>query len=164
MIKKLLSIMSALVIGLCLFCGCQSNDPPKTVPKEGFYSIDEVYENGWITKEDLRDIAYYYHARYGLTYDEGYEPNPKTPAILDQDTIQKIKTRYLLDVVKMPEGDLDRIKISYYYGTYHGIAGVTLSTDYLNYDIVVEPEYEIGGVTFYQFWKGDIRFWANSNA
>ena len=142
------------------FGGCERG----YTAKGHFYFIDEAYENGLITSEDLRDIAYYYHARYGLCYDEGYEPNPKTPATLSKKTEKKIKVTYLLDVVEFPDGDIDHVSIYYYYGTFNGAVGVSVLSDYVNFDIMTIPKYEIGGATFYNFWMGKIEFWVENNA
>lgn len=69
--KKLLSIGVAVVMGLCLLCGCNGLDLEhyddgsnlKYVKENSTgvtYTLEEAYENGFLKKEDIQKIAYYY--------------------------------------------------------------------------------------------------------
>jgi hypothetical protein len=52
-----------------LFAGCKPEQPRVA----GFHTLETAYDNGWISKTDLKSIAYYYHEKHG--YNTGrYEP------------------------------------------------------------------------------------------
>lgn len=60
--KKMLKLLfplflSATIIGS--LAGCKEK-----LPTGSFYTLQEAYEKGWLTKEDLMNIAYYHNAQY----------------------------------------------------------------------------------------------------
>ena len=112
-----------------------------------FYTLSEAYEKGWLTKDDLKNISFYHSGRV----DENFIPAPKEPESLSSKQINGIKETYLRDVLDMPEGSKDRIVIWNYYGTYKDSIAVGVTDNYYVYDKLVEPEYTVGGVTFYNF-------------
>ncbi|MDE6411278.1 MAG: hypothetical protein K2L02_01925 [Clostridia bacterium] len=147
MIKKLLSISAALVMGLCLFCGC--NDPEEIEDKP-FYTLEEAYKYGWLSKNDLKSIAYYHNG--GRKGNEGvmsknYTPKPKTPEVLDDATTMAIKQAYYdVHTAKgyLPTITLDEVGFRY-YGWYNGCAVIKIG--YRNMpvsDVLVEEK--VGGI------------------
>ena len=64
-----------------------------------FFSVREAYENGYITLEDVKSIAYYHNEKYfddGRVYNEqimpeDYKPKPKTPEVLTKNMQRPIK-------------------------------------------------------------------------
>ena len=81
-----------------------------------FYSLQEAYDNGWLTREELLSIAYYYNGRYGNEeiMDENYTPLTKTPATLDLEMDLEIRKAY----VKGNIYRVDTVEIRAYCGTY----------------------------------------------
>ena len=81
-----------------------------------FYSLQEAYDNGWLTREELLSIAYYYHGRYGNEeiMDENYVPLPKTPETLDEEMDLEIRQAY----AKGNSNRVARLEIEAYCGTY----------------------------------------------
>ena len=126
-----------------------------------FYSLDEAYENGWLTQGDLKNIAYYYHTRYGETehIDQSFVPTPKTPETLSEDIQNKIKRSYLNEIIDMPNGLFDQVIIYNYFGTYHDNIVLHISDNYNAYDYVIETEHEIGGICFYEYSSAFLRVW-----
>lgn len=57
-VKKIVCSLLGLVAFLLFLCGCNKDVGT-------FYSLDEAYENGWLTKDDLMEICYY---RFGEVY------------------------------------------------------------------------------------------------
>lgn len=156
--KKILIILSAILAAVLLCCGivgCTSQ------PDGTFYSLDEAYTNGWLSQDDLKNIAYYYHTQHGETehIDESFTPTPKTPETLSEEVQKKIKRTYLNDVLDMPDGSLDRVIIHNYFGTYNGNIVLHISDDYNGYDYVFDPVHEIGGVSFYEYVSAFLRVW-----
>ena len=126
-----------------------------------FYTLDEAYENGWLMQGDLKNIAYYYHTRYGETehIDQSFVPTPKTPETLNEETQNKIKRTYLDEVAMVPDGTFDNIDISQYYGTYNGCVVIGIVSDYLLIDPLLYPEYVIGEVSFFDYVPSAIGVW-----
>lgn len=158
MLKKFFSVGATLLMSLCLLCSCGMNGD-EYVDEGSLCSIETAYENGWLTQENVRDIAYYYHAMANEYYDEGYTANPKVPNTLDAETEQKIKITYLYSVIKNPSLSIKNIYIGDYYGTYGDCIAVGIDDSYLAVDLIFYPEYEIGGVIFHQFSPAGIRIW-----
>ncbi|MCL2797771.1 MAG: hypothetical protein FWD58_06930, partial [Firmicutes bacterium] len=92
-------------------------------------------DNGWLTQEDLRSIAYYHHDGKKIVFDdsnfcyewldeeESYIPIPKIPECLDTETEKQIKqTRVneLRERSNVKKAKVDGISIVHYYGTYSG--------------------------------------------
>lgn len=154
-----LSLVAAAVAAVCAGCAPERQ---KTSSDGSFYSLEEAYEDELLTQDDLRNIAYYYHTRYGETEHVGasFEPSPKTPETLSEDTQNKLRRTYLNEVIKMPDGSPDEVVIRGYFGTYNGCVVVDISDNYHQYDYVFEPEHEIGGVTFYDYVSAFLRVWA----
>ena len=120
-----------------------------------FYTLEEAYENDWLSQSDLLNIAFYYQG----SENEDFQPTPKDPEALSKEQILEIKKTYLCDVLKISDGDVEKINLYKYYGTYNGMIAVGVTDTYYLYDIIVNPEYEIGGVVFYNFCSSDIRLW-----
>ncbi|MCL2798070.1 MAG: hypothetical protein FWD58_08475 [Firmicutes bacterium] len=44
-------------------CDCEECKP-EYVPKGAFYTLQEAFDNGWLTQNEIRSIAYYHNSRY----------------------------------------------------------------------------------------------------
>ena len=110
-------------------------------------SLEDAYEAGWFTQDDLKSIAYYYCGYE----EEGFEPAPKVPAELSEETKTQIEAAYR----KWPSriGKIQSVHIYEYCGTYNGCVVAQISAVYYNVD--VEPwvrDEVIGGVMFYGYY------------
>ena len=139
------------LVAAVLVAGCT---PEQQYAVGNFYSLEEAYENGWLTRDDILSIAYYYNqgAEGNETLmGESYAPEPMVPEMLDEERVNQIKRTYLNEVIAMPEGTFEHVIIRAYYGTYHENIVIHITDDYHGYDYVFEPEYEIGGILFYHY-------------
>ena len=159
--KIFLGVISLALITVTILCmGCTSEQRySKSVG--GFYTLDEAYGNGWLTQDDLKNIAFYYHTRYGETEhtDKTFVPTPKMPETLNEDMQNKIKRTYLDEVAMVPDGTFENIEIYQYYGTYNGCVAIGILSDYLLIDPLLYPEYVIGEVSFFDYIPSEIEIW-----
>jgi hypothetical protein len=90
-----------------------------------FYSLQEAYDQGLLTHEDLQSIAYYHNGGYfdvneeftGWGYDENFTPVPKTPEILNVETENKIKELQAYNLrTREPNATAENVAIIEYYG------------------------------------------------
>ena len=153
--KKIISIILALISVICVAFALGGCGDTNEVRGE-FYTLKEAYENGWLNEDDLKSIACGYYDKYK------YEENPyggyERPAEeLSKEMENEIKQAYLNQIAKYPDVLLDKVEISRYYGKYNGNFVVSMYSQYFMCDIIVEPEFDIGGVIFKNFWQGEIR-------
>ena len=127
--KKLLAILFAallLVAGVLGMAGCG----PKTYGT--FYTLQEAYDNGYLTREDLMSIAYYKNGgrRYNESImPENYAPIPKDPEELSESTSLRIRSTAAADWnAEYPDDDAtaEDFWIDYYYGTYGNCVAVMM--------------------------------------
>lgn len=169
--KKILGVLLAAItaIALCLgFAGCGkgnaeadkrgagfgTEEPPKEEePTEvgQFKNLKEAYEAGWITKEDLKSIAYYYNEFQGKVTEGEFLPVPKNPSSLDKSTVDKMKRAYREQNFKDKNQSLEVICVGMYYGTYHGSVVLDIGTGCMAYDLLIQEEYVIGEAVFYNY-------------
>ncbi|HIZ24835.1 MAG TPA: hypothetical protein H9812_05140 [Candidatus Gallimonas intestinigallinarum] len=161
--KKWLAFVAACMslVATVLVAGC-TQEQQYAASVGNFYSLEEAYENGWLTRDDILSIAYYYNQGAEgneALMGESYAPEPTAPEMLDEERANQIKRTYLNDVIAMPEGTFEHVIIRAYYGTYHENIVIHITDDYHGYDYVSEPEYEIGGVRFYDYVGALLRVW-----
>lgn len=144
-----------LLVGICTFYGCEN--------KVGeFLRLNEAYESGYLTNEDLIIIAYdYNHGRNGNKeiISEDYTPKPKDPKELSNKIQKKIKQAYLSNIIKDNTLSDKYINIYAYYGTYNGAIAIGITDNYNVYDKIIIKEYKVGEVIFYNYSESDIRIW-----
>ena len=107
------------------------------------YYLENAYEAGKITKDDLRSIAYYYNSEKVLP-----------PDILDKETERKIQNCW--KEMRYNSESIDASKVSVrYYGTYGGYKAVEISASCTNGggDPIIIEKYEIDGVTFTNYFS-----------
>lgn len=104
-----------------------------------FYTMEEAYEAGYLTREDLTNIAYYHNE---------WVPYPET---LDNSIAEAIKKTRAEDLRKdVPEAKAEDIQIIKYYGEYNGNYAVMVDNPYGEYPAVIVDEWEtVGGVKFH---------------
>ena len=161
--KKMMAFVAVCVplVAAVLVAGC-TPEQQYAASVGNFYSLEEAYENGWLTQEDILSIAYYYNQGTDGNEElmgENYAPKPIVPETLDEARVNQIKRTYLNEVIAMPEGSFEHVFIRAYYGTYHENIVIHITDDYHGYDYVFEPEHEIGGVRFYHYVGAFLRVW-----
>lgn len=153
MIKKIIALGVMIIMAVSL-TACENT-------KGSFYSLQEAYEQNWLTQENLKNLAYYYN---GESDDENFVPTTKNPESLSTDVENKIKKTHLTGIKKdYPTATVSGIHIVEYYGIYNDCVAVYIKDDYRVIDILVEPEYIVGGILFRNFSSPGLRIWREKN-
>ena len=144
MAKKIFIIGVVLIMGLGLFSGCGGNNG-KVVVNEPFYSLQAAYNDGLLTKKDLKSIA-------------DFHKNGNTNVLADE-TANEIKAAYF---DKNPQGGMtaDDVIISKYYGTYDNCVAMMIGYRNSTYADVIQTE-TIGGTKFEYSSSQTITIWKN---
>jgi len=139
-------------MSLCFLCGCGEEKPEwASSAREGALpEISEAYENGWITKKDLKDIAkrIYKHIEYEEELDE------ETDLAIREDIARQLRED---SSDPFPEAEADGVRIVTVYGHYSECYVVDVRVVYYNFPTDV-PFWraEIDGVEFYYVGYPDI--------
>ena len=168
MTKKILVLGVLIVMGLGLFAGCINPERHNEQLKvSGFHSLEDAYVKGWLSKADLKSIAYYYDGFYnGGRKEKNFVPKPKDPEILCKEIQNKIIKEYISDfMIENPEITfediiLDLFSISKYYGVYSDCFVLKIE-DGTCYDAPAKTRNRrIGGVLFREYWAArEIHVW-----
>lgn len=113
------------------------------------YNLETAYNNGYLTQDDLKSIAYYYNKETILP-DFKLIPKAKLSPYVER----SIKMSYLQRPSfkkDFPFATVKDIGVFDYYGTYNGYVVVKILDSLARYDLIYEPEKMIGGVTFYDY-------------
>ena len=144
-------IYIVLIIILCFFtmCSCNIGDdfrnPINGEPEAGtFYSLQEAFDNGWLSRGDLRNIANYYN-----------NPNNLYPYELDDEIVEKLKeakaehlrnNEFFIDFNIKAED----FKVLSYYGSYNNLIVILMNLPYVDVpDVIIDYWETIGGVKFH---------------
>ena len=146
--KKVLMICFMLAMIICIG-GCNKN-----VGK--LYTLEEAYDLNLITKNDLKNIAYYFNK----VESNDFVPKPKNPESISKKNEKLIKKTYLRDELKEPRLSTKKVHIYEYYGTYNGCIALRITNSYNCYDYIIHEEYIIDGVSFYNFYVAGISIYA----
>lgn len=142
--RNLIWVMMLLLSFLLVGCESPEEDPVGT-----FYSLKEAYNNGVLTQNDLKNIAYYLNDN---SDDDTFVPAPLSPVYLSDELENNIKMTAVYGLHtraenSKPEATIDDVTIIGYYGTYNDYIAVRLNDNFSDYPDVVY-EMEIDGVTF----------------
>lgn len=158
--RKLKNILIALILGIVTIfsiAGCNADTQKESHDKEddsqsqvdksdkeieeelpeeeelagSFYTLQEAYDNGWLTRDDLMSIAYYHHKNtmndgYMFNSDlmgEDFKPIDNFPDSLSKQlelSIRKTRLNSLNAEYSTDEFTLENVGISSYYGSYNG--------------------------------------------
>ncbi len=148
--RKFVSILIAIasVIGIAIsFAGCNVE------VTGGFYTLKTAYDNGWLDVDDVRSIACCYYDNYSL------ETNPYSGAY--KEPTEKLSRTKQKELKKAYSNSTkyNNIKIHRYYGTYNGNIVVYIRDDDFKCDIAYQPELNIGGITFINFFPGYVNIY-----
>ena len=131
----IIAVLSVLALSAVLLCACNNDNnyrnPLNGEPETGtFYYLQTVYDNGWISKGDLKNIAYYQNVPLfdpdGSTMLKGFKPSPKNPETLSTDIELAIKNDYISQKYD-DSTTIDGVQIVKYYGTYDGFVAVMIN-------------------------------------
>ena len=155
--RKITLKLAALGIALTCLFACAAgvlvacNQEPQ---KRGeFYTLQEAYDAGLLTTNDLKSIACYLS---GDENTDGFIPASKVPAELSSETEQAIKETRAYDLRHRYGEDgatAEDVDVLHYYGTYNGGVAVMYTDKYSGYDSAIS-EVEIAGVTF-RYYSGN---------
>ena len=142
--RKIISILVVILTFTVLFCltACTQEEETPEYIEGAFYSLQEAYDNGWITEENLQSIADLYH-------------NKQTAPEIDiSEAVSHSIRKTFADECKAPVEE-----VSYrYYGEYNGCFAVRLSKK----DMVVDGSMfveTIGNVSITYTDGGRIKIW-----
>ena len=157
-------IYIVLIIILCFFtmCSCNYDDdfrnPINGEPEAGeFYTLQEAFDNGWLSRGDLRNIAYH---RTGDGQKKGFKPTPKNPAVLSAETELAIKEAYAANLRErgILEAVADGVGVNNYFGIYNDLVTVFIYDKYSGYaDVILNQT--IGGIKFTYNNSNEIMVW-----
>ncbi len=120
--RKIISILVVILTFTVLFCltACTQEEETPEYIEGAFYSLQEAYDNGWITEENLQSIADLYH-------------NKQTAPEIDiSEAVSYSIRKTFADEWNTP---IDIEDVFYeYYGEYNGCFAVDVSTK----DMVVD--------------------------
>ena len=90
-----IKLSGGILLGmLCMLAGILAGCAPEA--SGDFYSLQEAYEAGYLTKEEIMSIAYYHNGSRVYNEEimsEEYTPIPKTPQELSEETSKKSEAR-----------------------------------------------------------------------
>ncbi len=147
---KVVAILLLISLAVCALCSCAS------AKKRGeFYTVKEAYEKGWLTEEELQNLADVYNNYFNSGFDRS------SIGELDETISKKIKQTHannLKENYECDNVDLDLIKIIRYYGKYGDCFAVYVRDEYIMIDLLTYDEYNVDGVKFYHF-RFDVVLW-----
>ncbi|MDE6284324.1 MAG: hypothetical protein K2M17_01085 [Bacilli bacterium] len=157
----IIAVIAVLTLSAVLLCACNNDDnyrnPRNGEPEAGtFYDLQTVYDNGWISKGDLQNIAYYHN---GYAHKKGFKPAPKNPETLSADIELAIRQNYFDSRCdNKAEFTVDNVHIEKYYGIYDDFVAMMITADFFAYALPVE-EVIVGGVAFKYYNSNRITVW-----
>ena len=172
MLKRIICFGAALIMGMCIFCGCGKE------PSGTFYTLQEAYDEGWISYEEVKNISYY--SNNGQVYEKSmddipadidyrpegdgtkqidYTPIPRDPEKLDAKTTKKIRKDYLefykeyTDAASSPwiKIEMEAIFLEAYCGKYSEFVAVKMNASFKRPGILI------------RFFVDDIMFWGKTH-
>lgn len=128
--KKIITLGVMLIMVLALFTSCSQNNNGKVIVEGPFYSLQSAYNQGLLTKKDLKEIT-------KLKNNGNIEK-------IDEQIENRIKQSYsnYYSQEKVEEVIIDR-----YLGTYNGSVAIMIGYKNNEYTSVCWEE-KIAGVTF----------------
>lgn len=164
--RKVINILCA-VMAIVLFCCGVAGCAPRS---EGiFYTLEEAYEVGWLTRDDLMSIAYYHNG--GKQYNESimgedYTPKPKEPQELSESTSLEIRNTAAYDYrndkyIDAPKAVAGDFKIIEYCGTYNTCVAIMMTDNYTGYtgalsmDVIADISFFYNDGNRIIIWRGN---------
>lgn len=151
--KRIIGILFAAVLGLLLgvsVAGCGYK------PQGTFYSLQEAYDAGYITRADLEEIA---ERQNNGRFVSKEELDEQTEQLICEDEADRLRNP---EEDPYPEAEASGVRIVHYYGVYQGDCyALILNSRYeLDYPMqpVEQPEF-IDGIEFMYYNPLRIIIW-----
>lgn len=145
---KLIAMLPLVVIISVVMVGCKNNDE---IVNGTFYSLQEAYEAGLLTEQDLQCIAN--HQNNGTNpSDTLSEKNKKSIKETEADNLRNRNPN------PISEATAEDITIDKYYGTYNGCVAVMISDAFSGVPGALWDD-EVAGVIFNYFNGNSIVIW-----
>lgn len=154
--KKFLIFFISVACALCAVCAFAGCGEKSGEAKGKIYSLQEAYDNGFLTQTDLKFISY--------CYGGGVAPENYTPPLVQGSTFAElyddIKLAYYnrdgIVQRKDTSATVDDVQIGECYGTFGNNKDCYVLSLSINYpdvfvDLMEYDEIEIGGVMFYNY-------------
>ena len=128
------------------------------------YTVQEAYDNGWLTQEDLLSIAYYHNGgrfHNEEIMSEGYLPAPKIPEVLSGITESKIKRATAEEYRQkhnIKHAEAEGFTVTEYCGTYGDCVAVMTTDIYSGFTAAVWTD-TIAGVNIFYSDGNSIKIW-----
>ncbi len=156
--KRLLAILLTLTTLGCLgLSGCKKR---QAIGK--FYTLQEAFDQGFLTENDLKSIAYYNNGGRENNEDkieEDFVPQPLNPKTIPADIQKSIKSDYIYYNEKLDNKTKDsEVTIKHYYGKYNDSYVVTLNGPFLY--TADERTFAVNGYNFY-YTQEEFKVWRN---
>lgn len=141
MSKKLIviAVVAIMIFGFLVLTAC-TPEKDEIVAKRTFYSLQDAYDEGLLTVENLQSIADYHNN--GISYPEELDD-------FVSDSIKKARAESLRtdETNPKPKATAEDIVITKYYGTYNNC--IVLILDYGTHaEISIPVTDTVGGITF----------------
>lgn len=154
--KKLLAILLTLTTLGCLgLSGCKKR---QTIGK--FYTLQEAFDQGFLTENDLKSIAYYNNGGRKNNEDkieEDFVPQPLNPKTIPADIQKSIKSDYIYYNEKLDNKTKDsEVKIDDYYGEYNNCYVAILHGPFAYFAVV--NEFSVNGYN-YSYTQSEFMVW-----
>ena len=152
--KRLLAILLTLTTFGCLgLSGCKKR---QAIGK--FYTLQEAFDQGFLTENDLKSIAYYNNGGRENNEDkiEGdFVPQPLIPEKISADLQKSIKSDYIYYGMDLNNTNNEsKITIKRYYGKYNGCYVMTIKgpNEYIAAMIKIQVDGYNFSYTQSEFW------------
>ena len=149
--KRIIGILFAAMVVLLLgvsVAGCGYK------PHGAFYSLQEAYDAGYITRADLEEIAERQND-WGSALKE--ELDPQVKQMICEDEADRLRN---LEEHPIPEAEASGVWIVHYYGVYQEDFYAVMLSGYTSFPAVVIPQWEhIDGVDILYIDPLRIKIW-----
>ena len=148
-INNLICMLAVVLLGVLVLCAACAPQASGT-----FYSLEEAYENGWLTRDDLQEIADLHNANTQCAE----KPDGEIAELIKKAAAWELKNDEKSPIVEAKAEDFTILK---YYGVYHQDCYVVmLDEPYFEFPAVEVDEWkEIGGVQFHITSFYEIKVW-----
>ena len=122
-----------------------------------FYTLQEAFDNGWLTKEDLQIIAYYLNDDSGPAYSD--DLSAEIEKTIKKTWAYNLRTEVNVDGdLRFPDAKEEDVSLIGYYGNYNNLFAVMCADNFTFYTLAEWSEI-IDEVTFHYVDGNRIWIW-----